>query len=111
MWSLEEELDIRVTVLQQLQEVLPECQQKEREQLEFRKSIVEEQMGRAQRSVSEMARLDVYASYQSFLSTDKFLFVFQCDKIKKRRSSLFGTFHLANSSVLEEAGLQITKAV
>ncbi|CAI8033145.1 Stromal interaction molecule 1 [Geodia barretti] len=34
-----------------------------------------------------------------------------CDKIKKRRTSLFGTFHLANSSALEEAGLQITRAV
>ena len=41
----------------------------------------------------------------------EYLFCFQCDKIKKRRYSLFGTFHLANSSALEEAGLQITKAV
>ena len=37
--------------------------------------------------------------------------VVQCDKIKRRRASLFGTFHLANSSALEEAGLQITRAV
>ena len=39
------------------------------------------------------------------------VFFLQCEKIRKRRSSIFGTFHLANSSALEEAGLQITKAV
>ena len=35
----------------------------------------------------------------------------QCDKIKRRRSSLIGTLRLANSSTLEDAGLQITIAV
>ena len=35
----------------------------------------------------------------------------QCDKIRKRRVTVLGAFQLANSSSLEEAGLQITKAV
>ena len=52
VWSLEEELDLRVRVLEQLQVLLPECQRREREQLEFKKSAVEEQMARAQRAVS-----------------------------------------------------------
>ncbi len=52
VWSLEEELGAHHGILQLLQEMLPECQGKEREQLEFRKSVVEEQMSRAQRAVS-----------------------------------------------------------
>lgn len=51
-WLLEEELEARNRVHQLLMELLPECQQKEREQLEFRKSVGEEQMARAQRVVS-----------------------------------------------------------
>lgn len=39
------------------------------------------------------------------------IYAIQCDKIKKRRSSLFGTFHLANSSALEKAGMKIEKSV
>lgn len=84
VWYLEGELSVRSGAFHLVLELLPECQQKEREQLEFRKCIVAEQMARAQRVV---------------------------EKIRKRRSSLLGSFHLANSSVLEEAGLQITKAV
>ena len=52
MWLLEEELEVRNRSHQILQQLLPECQQKEREHLEFRKSIGEEQMARAQKSVS-----------------------------------------------------------
>lgn len=52
VWFLEEDLEARMRTLQLLEELLPECQQKEREQLEFRKSVVEEKMGHAQRAVS-----------------------------------------------------------
>lgn len=52
VWLLEEELDVRNRSYHLLQQLLPECQQKEREQLEFRKSVGEEQMARAQRVVS-----------------------------------------------------------
>lgn len=50
---MEEELDARNRSYQVLQNLLPECQQREREQLEFRKSVGEEQMARAQRAVSQ----------------------------------------------------------
>ena len=51
IWFLEEELETRNKTLQLLQELLPECQQREREQLEFRKSVGEEQLARAQKAV------------------------------------------------------------
>lgn len=54
VWVLEEELEVRNRSYRMLQELLPECQQKEREQLEFRKSVGEEQMARAQRAVSTL---------------------------------------------------------
>ena len=52
VWSMEEELEMKNRMFQMLQELLPECQQKEREQLEFRKSTGEEELVRAQRVVS-----------------------------------------------------------
>jgi hypothetical protein len=54
--------------------------------------------------------ISIYHQWDSDTSHSLSYFT-QCDKIKKRRTSLFGTFHLANSSALEEAGLQITRAV
>jgi hypothetical protein len=52
VWFLEEELDAKNKSQQLLQELLPECQQREREQLEFRKFVGEEQLARAQKAVS-----------------------------------------------------------
>ncbi len=53
VWSLEEELVSKHKIIQLLQEELPLSQRKEREQLEFRKSIGEEQMTLAQKVVSD----------------------------------------------------------
>lgn len=52
VWSLESELEGKGAVLQMLQELLPDCHLKEREHLEFRKSLGEDQIARAQRAVS-----------------------------------------------------------
>jgi len=52
VWSLEREIDGKDTVIQTLRQILPECQQKERQLLEFRKTLGEEQISKAQRAVS-----------------------------------------------------------
>lgn len=49
--SLEVELEGKGVAIQMLQDMLPDCQQKEREHLEFRKSLGEEQIAKAQRAV------------------------------------------------------------
>ena len=56
VWSLERELEGKCGRFQMLEVLLLECQQKEKEHLEFRKSLGEEQMTKAQRAV----RLAIY---------------------------------------------------
>ena len=38
-------------------------------------------------------------------------FNFQCEKIRKKRSTIIDTFRLANSSALEDASIQMNKAM
>lgn len=47
---------------------------------------------------------------RSSSSCDLFLLMFQAEKIKKKRNTLFGTFHVAHSSSLDDVDHKILTA-
>ena len=63
VWSLEALLEEKDMAFKMLQVLLPECQLKEKEHLEFKKLLGEEQIARAQRAVSLTFCIYIYMQY------------------------------------------------